>query len=163
MDGRTIVPRDLDKSKIKLRNTRAQISKLQKKRLGQKDKIPFARFRISDLEHTIEEICTYSPAIGSRKSSKCPLQASNQPGRTIVSLVSTLVSLSLSKPSHGICADIRKLEADSVASALEAQAATMAGAENPARNHGPREPPVAKRGNYKEFISCQPFYFNGME
>nr|GEV07041.1 putative reverse transcriptase domain-containing protein [Tanacetum cinerariifolium] len=24
-----------------------------------------------------------------------------------------------------------------------------------------REIPVAKRGNYKEFISCQPFYFNG--
>nr|GEX80016.1 putative reverse transcriptase domain-containing protein [Tanacetum cinerariifolium] len=26
-----------------------------------------------------------------------------------------------------------------------------------------REIPVAKRGNYKEFISCQPFYFNGTE
>nr|GEZ16319.1 reverse transcriptase domain-containing protein [Tanacetum cinerariifolium] len=26
-----------------------------------------------------------------------------------------------------------------------------------------REIHVAKRGNYKEFISCQPFYFNGME
>nr|GEV87834.1 hypothetical protein [Tanacetum cinerariifolium] len=26
-----------------------------------------------------------------------------------------------------------------------------------------REIPVAKRWNYKEFISCQPFYFNGME
>nr|GEV80773.1 putative reverse transcriptase domain-containing protein [Tanacetum cinerariifolium] len=26
-----------------------------------------------------------------------------------------------------------------------------------------REIPVVKRGNYKEFISCQPFYFNGME
>nr|GEZ18424.1 reverse transcriptase domain-containing protein [Tanacetum cinerariifolium] len=26
-----------------------------------------------------------------------------------------------------------------------------------------REIPVAKRENYKEFISCQPFYFNGME
>ena len=57
-------------------------------------------------------------------------------------------------------AAIRKLIADSVASALEAQAATMAGADNPARQ---RETPVAKRGNYKEFISYQPFYFNGME
>ena len=57
-------------------------------------------------------------------------------------------------------AAIRKLVADSVASALETQAATMAGADNPAR---PRETPVAKRGNYKEFISCQPFYFNGTE
>ncbi|GKE24993.1 hypothetical protein Tco_1436505 [Tanacetum coccineum] len=56
MDGRTIVPRDLDESKIKLGNTRAQISKLQKKRLGQKDKIAFAHFRISNLEQIIEEI-----------------------------------------------------------------------------------------------------------
>ncbi|GKG52834.1 hypothetical protein Tco_0549946 [Tanacetum coccineum] len=38
---------------------------------------------------------------------------------------------------------IRKLVADSVTSALEAQA--------------------VKTGNYKEFISCQPFYFNGTE
>nr|GEY66759.1 reverse transcriptase domain-containing protein [Tanacetum cinerariifolium] len=33
----------------------------------------------------------------------------------------------------------------------------------PNRNTGPKETPVAKRGNYKEFISCQPFYFNGTE
>ncbi|GJR39064.1 reverse transcriptase domain-containing protein [Tanacetum coccineum] len=46
---------------------------------------------------------------------------------------------------------------------LEAQAATIANADNPNRNTGPRETPVAKRGNYKEFISCQPFYFNGTE
>nr|GEY30099.1 reverse transcriptase domain-containing protein [Tanacetum cinerariifolium] len=31
------------------------------------------------------------------------------------------------------------------------------------RNLGSKETPVAKRGNYKEFISCQPFYFNGTE
>ncbi|GKB50088.1 reverse transcriptase domain-containing protein [Tanacetum coccineum] len=47
--------------------------------------------------------------------------------------------------------------------ALEAQAATMANADNPNRNTRPSEPPVAKRGNYKEFINCQPFYFNGTE
>ena len=57
-------------------------------------------------------------------------------------------------------AAIRKLVTDSVASALEAQAATMGGADNPARL---RETPVAKRENYKEFISYQPFYFNGTE
>ncbi|GJU86791.1 hypothetical protein Tco_1294337 [Tanacetum coccineum] len=56
-------------------------------------------------------------------------------------------------------AAIRQLVVDSVAAALEAQAATMANADNPNRNTGPRETPVAKRGNYKEFISCQPFYF----
>ncbi|GJR72708.1 reverse transcriptase domain-containing protein [Tanacetum coccineum] len=60
-------------------------------------------------------------------------------------------------------AAIRQLVADSVAAALEAQAATIANADNPNRNTGPRETPVAKRGNYKEFISCQPFYFNGTE
>nr|GEZ02648.1 putative reverse transcriptase domain-containing protein [Tanacetum cinerariifolium] len=30
-------------------------------------------------------------------------------------------------------------------------------------NNSITEIPVAKRGNYKEFISCQPFYFNGTE
>nr|GEV35114.1 putative reverse transcriptase domain-containing protein [Tanacetum cinerariifolium] len=53
---------------------------------------------------------------------------------------------------------IRKLVANSIAIALEIQTATMAEADNSIR-----EIPIAKRGNYKEFISCQPFYFNGME
>ncbi|GJZ87302.1 retrovirus-related pol polyprotein from transposon TNT 1-94 [Tanacetum coccineum] len=60
-------------------------------------------------------------------------------------------------------AAIRQLITDGIAAALEAQAAAMANADNPNRNTGPREIPVTKRGNYKEFISCQPFYFNGME
>nr|GEX38225.1 putative reverse transcriptase domain-containing protein [Tanacetum cinerariifolium] len=55
---------------------------------------------------------------------------------------------------------IRQLVANSVTAELEAQAATMANTDNLNRNTGPRETPVAKRGNYKEFISCQPFYFN---
>nr|GFA40492.1 putative reverse transcriptase domain-containing protein [Tanacetum cinerariifolium] len=46
----------------------------------------------------------------------------------------------------------------SVVAALETQIATMAEADNSVR-----EIPIAKRGNYKEFISCQPFYFNGTE
>ncbi|GJW87031.1 reverse transcriptase domain-containing protein [Tanacetum coccineum] len=60
-------------------------------------------------------------------------------------------------------AAIKKLVADGVIAALEAQAATMASTSNPNRNTGPTGIPVAKTGNYKEFISCQPFYFNGME
>nr|GEU34360.1 reverse transcriptase domain-containing protein [Tanacetum cinerariifolium] len=60
-------------------------------------------------------------------------------------------------------AAIRQLVADSVATALEAQAATMASNNNPNRNTEPRETPVAKTGNYKEFIRCQLFYFNGTE
>nr|GEX03451.1 putative reverse transcriptase domain-containing protein [Tanacetum cinerariifolium] len=63
-----------------------------------------------------------------------------------------------SKASTMSQAAIRKLVADSVTAALETQKATMAEADNFIR-----EIPVAKRGNYKEFISCQPFYFNGIE
>nr|GFA79415.1 reverse transcriptase domain-containing protein [Tanacetum cinerariifolium] len=53
-----------------------------------------------------------------------------------------------------------KFVAGSVTAALEAQAATMASTSNPNRNTNPTGTPVAKTGNYKEFISCQPFYFN---
>nr|GEW54430.1 reverse transcriptase domain-containing protein [Tanacetum cinerariifolium] len=58
---------------------------------------------------------------------------------------------------------IRKLVTDSVTVALEAQAAMMANANNPNRNTGPTRIPIVKMGNYKEFIRCQPFYFNGAE
>ncbi|GJU96720.1 reverse transcriptase domain-containing protein [Tanacetum coccineum] len=56
-------------------------------------------------------------------------------------------------------AAIRKLVADSVAAALEAQAATMENANNTNRNTGQRETPVARKCSYKEFMSCQPFNF----
>ncbi|GJY26823.1 hypothetical protein Tco_0401549 [Tanacetum coccineum] len=58
-------------------------------------------------------------------------------------------------------ASIQQLIANSIAIALETKAAAMENADNPNRNTGPRVIPVAKRGNYKEFINCQPFYFNG--
>ncbi|GJX11091.1 putative reverse transcriptase domain-containing protein [Tanacetum coccineum] len=60
-------------------------------------------------------------------------------------------------------AAIKKQVADSVTAALEAQAATMASTSKPNRKTGPTGTPIAKTGNYKEFISCQPFYFNGTE
>ncbi|GKB44000.1 reverse transcriptase domain-containing protein [Tanacetum coccineum] len=60
-------------------------------------------------------------------------------------------------------AAIRQLVADSIVAALEAQAATMASTDNLNRNTGPRETPVARKCTYKEFMSCQPFYFNGTE
>nr|GEV50930.1 reverse transcriptase domain-containing protein [Tanacetum cinerariifolium] len=60
-------------------------------------------------------------------------------------------------------AAIRKLIADSVAATLEAQAATMANANNTNRNTGEREAPVARKCSYKEFMSCQPFNFKGTE
>nr|GEU48979.1 hypothetical protein [Tanacetum cinerariifolium] len=52
---------------------------------------------------------------------------------------------------------------DSAAAALEAQAATMASIDNPNRNTGQRETLVARKCTCKEYMSCQPFYFNGME
>ncbi|GKD24655.1 reverse transcriptase domain-containing protein [Tanacetum coccineum] len=97
-----------------LQQARAQITKLQKKQMGNNHKISLARFRITGLEQIIQEIN----------------------------------------------AAIKKLVADSVTAALEAQAATMASTSNPNRNTEPIGTHVAKMGNYKEFISCQPFYFN---
>ncbi|GJR32011.1 reverse transcriptase domain-containing protein [Tanacetum coccineum] len=58
-------------------------------------------------------------------------------------------------------AAIRKLVADSVVAALEAQAATMESTNNLNRNTGPTGTHVARKGNYNEFIGCQSFYFNG--
>nr|GEY08907.1 putative reverse transcriptase domain-containing protein [Tanacetum cinerariifolium] len=60
-------------------------------------------------------------------------------------------------------AAIRKLVADSVAVALEAQAATMANTDNTNTNTGQRETPVARKYSYKEFMSCQPFNFKVTE
>ncbi|GJW83757.1 putative reverse transcriptase domain-containing protein [Tanacetum coccineum] len=58
------------------------------------------------------------------------------------------------------CVAIRKLVADSVTTALEAQAANMANTDNTTK---PREAHVARQCSYKEFMSCQPINFKGME
>ncbi|GJR86034.1 putative reverse transcriptase domain-containing protein [Tanacetum coccineum] len=58
-------------------------------------------------------------------------------------------------------AAIRKLVADSVATALEAQDATMANTDNTTRNTRQRETPIARKCSYKEFMGCQPSYFKG--
>ncbi|GKB75383.1 hypothetical protein Tco_0942278 [Tanacetum coccineum] len=58
-------------------------------------------------------------------------------------------------------AAIKKLVADSVAAALEAQAATIANTDNTNRNTLQRETHVARKYSYKEFMSCQPFNFKG--
>ncbi|GJW54149.1 hypothetical protein Tco_0098234 [Tanacetum coccineum] len=47
--------------------------------------------------------------------------------------------------------------------ALEAQAVTMANADNTNRNTGETEAPVSRKCNYKEFMSCQPINFKGSE
>ncbi|GKA24278.1 reverse transcriptase domain-containing protein [Tanacetum coccineum] len=47
------------------------------------------------------------------------------------------------------------------AAILEAQAATIANADNTNRNTEEIEAPIARKCSYKEFISCQPFNFKG--
>ncbi|GJY88028.1 reverse transcriptase domain-containing protein [Tanacetum coccineum] len=140
---------------------RTQIIRLQKKLLGQKDKIAFAHYRISDLEQIIEKI-----------------QARHKQIRRIFWMSSSVRIQQLFDSysfyhSHGmlwmppkrtstsetpaITLDaIRQLTADFTA-ALEAQTAAMASASNLTGT------PTVKTGNYKEFISCQPFCFNGTE
>ncbi|GKE60876.1 reverse transcriptase domain-containing protein, partial [Tanacetum coccineum] len=66
-------------------------------------------------------------------------------------------------PEPCLRAAIRKLVADSVFAALEAQAATMANTNNTNRNTKQRETPIARKCSYKEFMSCQPFNFKGTE
>ncbi|GKC01369.1 hypothetical protein Tco_1388621 [Tanacetum coccineum] len=77
-------------------------------------------------------------------------------------LLATLVFSPLHDDSY-MKAAIKKLVANSVFAALEAQAATMAGTSNPNRNTRPTRTPITKTGSYKEFISCQPSYFNSTE
>nr|GEZ69957.1 reverse transcriptase domain-containing protein [Tanacetum cinerariifolium] len=60
-------------------------------------------------------------------------------------------------------ASIWQLVADSVVAALEAQAANMINTNNTNRNTRPRETFGARKCTYIEFMSCQPFYFNGTE
>nr|GEU99101.1 reverse transcriptase domain-containing protein [Tanacetum cinerariifolium] len=57
-------------------------------------------------------------------------------------------------------ATIQRLITDGIAAALETRAMNT---NNTNRNLKPKETPIEKRGNYKEFISFQPFYFNGTE
>nr|GEX42988.1 reverse transcriptase domain-containing protein [Tanacetum cinerariifolium] len=60
-------------------------------------------------------------------------------------------------------AAIWQLVTNNVATALETQAANMENTDNTNRKPEPRETLAARKCTYKEFMSCQPFYFNGME
>ncbi|GKF18041.1 hypothetical protein Tco_0062959, partial [Tanacetum coccineum] len=54
--GRVIIQQDFDNLEAKLRESRAQIAKLQRKQMGKNNKISLARFRIANLEQTIKDI-----------------------------------------------------------------------------------------------------------
>ncbi|GJT65424.1 reverse transcriptase domain-containing protein [Tanacetum coccineum] len=67
---------------------------------------------------------------------------------------------STSEASAMTQAAIKKLVANSVSMALEAQATNMENTDNTTR---PREAPVARHCSYKDFISCQPINFKDTE
>ncbi|GJR77252.1 hypothetical protein Tco_0089617 [Tanacetum coccineum] len=94
--GRVIIQQDFDNLETELQEARTQITRLQRKQMGNNSKISLARFRIANLEQIIEDI-----------------QAA-----------------------------IKKLVADSVFAALEAQAANMANTNNTTRT---REAPISRK------------------
>ncbi|GJZ51149.1 hypothetical protein Tco_0605664 [Tanacetum coccineum] len=107
VNGRMIIQKDFDELKTALTKIRSQISKLQKKHIGQKDKIAFVRDTMP-LKRT--------------STSEAPAMTQDA---------------------------IRQLVADSVAAALEAQAA----ADNININTGLRKTHVARKCTYKKFMS----------
>ncbi|GJU33247.1 hypothetical protein Tco_1176836 [Tanacetum coccineum] len=56
INDRMVIRRNGNELKTELKRIRTQIIKLQKKQLGQRDKITFAHYRISNLEQIMEEI-----------------------------------------------------------------------------------------------------------
>ncbi|GKF33620.1 hypothetical protein Tco_0106820 [Tanacetum coccineum] len=60
--GRVIIQQDFDNLEAKLQKARAQIAKLQRKRMGNNNKISLARFRIANLERIIVDIQVHHQA-----------------------------------------------------------------------------------------------------
>ncbi|GJU74015.1 hypothetical protein Tco_1265420 [Tanacetum coccineum] len=54
--GRVIIQQEFNNLEAKLQQTRGQISKLPKKQMGNNHKISLARFRITDLQHIVNDI-----------------------------------------------------------------------------------------------------------
>ncbi|GKF31653.1 hypothetical protein Tco_0101451, partial [Tanacetum coccineum] len=55
-NGRVIIQQDFDNLEVELRESRTQISKLQRKQMGNNSKIALARFRIANLEQINKDI-----------------------------------------------------------------------------------------------------------
>ncbi|GKC85122.1 hypothetical protein Tco_1140839 [Tanacetum coccineum] len=153
--GPIIIQQDFDALEAELQQARVQITKLQRKQMNSNHKISLARFRINELGDVINDMnVRHQTDIENLMDSIIELKNRMEmpPKRA-----------STSEAPARTQAAIRKLVADSVTAALETQAAIMASAGNPNRNTNLTGTPAVKMGNYKEFISCQPFYFNVME
>ncbi|GKF23596.1 hypothetical protein Tco_0075918, partial [Tanacetum coccineum] len=145
-NGRVIIQQDFDNLETELRKSHTQIAKLQRKQMGNNNKIALARFRIANLEQIIEDIQARHQADKERLlNAFYELKNRMTPKRTSTSEAPTMTQ-----------GAIKKLVADSVSAALEAQATNMTNTDNTTR---PREAPVARQCSYKEFMSCQPINF----
>ncbi|GJV62045.1 reverse transcriptase domain-containing protein [Tanacetum coccineum] len=138
--GTIIIQCDFDALAIELQQAHTQITKLQRKQIGSNHKISLARYRIAELAEVINDMETcHQEDIEKLMNSIIKLQNRMQipPKRA-----STSESPAITQDA------IRKLVVDSVTTALEAQAVTMASNLN--RNTNPTGTPVVKTGNYKE-------------
>ncbi|GJT33588.1 hypothetical protein Tco_0924007 [Tanacetum coccineum] len=54
--GRVIIQQDFDNLETELQEARTQIARLQRKQIGNNNKIALARFRIANLEQIIKDI-----------------------------------------------------------------------------------------------------------
>ncbi|GJR10320.1 reverse transcriptase domain-containing protein [Tanacetum coccineum] len=163
--GTIIIQRDFDTLAVELQQAHTQITKTPEKiNRDPTHKISFDRYRQkkkkkSQISKSITDMGNISPS-RHRKSHELHHRTPESHGMIFQmppKRASTTEAPAMTQDA------IRKLIADSVTSALEAQAITMANASNSDRNTGPTGTPAVKTGNYKEFISCQPFYFNGTE
>ncbi|GKB06167.1 hypothetical protein Tco_0834400 [Tanacetum coccineum] len=130
--------------------------------MGNNNKIALARFRIANLEQIIEEIqVRHQVDKESLLNAIYELKNTREGHRHYsIKLKMPPKRMSTSEAPAMTQAAIKKLVADSVSAALEAQAANMANTDNTTR---PREAHVARQCSYKEFMSCQPINFKGME
>nr|GEU89287.1 hypothetical protein [Tanacetum cinerariifolium] len=61
-NDRVIIQQDFNNLETELQEARAQIAKLQRKQMGNNNKIALTRFRIADLEQIIKEIQVHHQA-----------------------------------------------------------------------------------------------------
>nr|GEV99842.1 reverse transcriptase domain-containing protein [Tanacetum cinerariifolium] len=136
---RVIIQQDFDTLEAELQQARAQITKLQRKQIGSNHKISLARFRITKLEHIINDIQIRHQALRFKHFYVISYYALSYVDRMPPKRTSTSEAPAMTQ------ATIRQLVVDSVATALETQAATMANAYNANRNPEPREVHVARK------------------
>ncbi|GJS92946.1 hypothetical protein Tco_0799914 [Tanacetum coccineum] len=92
--GRVIIQQDFDNLEAELQEARTQIAKLQRKQMGNNNKISLARFRIANLEQIIEDIqLSYVDRMPPKRTSTS--KAPNMTQAAIKKLVGDSVSVAL--------------------------------------------------------------------